>query len=356
MGDTIYRYPVALRWDQGSKELKKVKNKILKYFQARSESNGGECEIRDTNCSWGYILIHFKDKEAQQRVLQKKTHRVPLLVGVISVDASLPAPGDAQSTGRVFSSLVSSDDDEASGSSSDTGHQHENNHNLHNLKRKVSKRPGDDSTEDDSTEDDSTEDDSTEDDSTEDDSTEDDSTESKEWISVDRKKHNVTSSAPKSLTEHYEHGRHQYSGTPRNESRSNSVRLHLSKEGAGDMNGALSVLTFHSKSIEVVLAVQLLHVQGNKGKTLTSSSSAASMETGQPSNGEPLIWDRIYRMGGAGYTGQEMGDLPENGTMEPLDPRLVKVIYIIPITPHIIMLLYLERLADQLAVPFAGPF
>uniref|UniRef100_A0AAV3A0X1 Poly [ADP-ribose] polymerase n=1 Tax=Pyxicephalus adspersus TaxID=30357 RepID=A0AAV3A0X1_PYXAD len=72
-----YAYPVALHWNEDPEKLKKLKNKLLLYFQ-KSKSNGGDCEIRDMDCSRGYILIHFKDQEARDRVLQKETHELKL--------------------------------------------------------------------------------------------------------------------------------------------------------------------------------------------------------------------------------------------------------------------------------------
>ncbi|XP_018429826.1 PREDICTED: poly [ADP-ribose] polymerase 14-like [Nanorana parkeri] len=78
MGDSQYQHPVSLHWGEGPKKLKKLKNKLLLYFQKRSESNGGDCEIRDTDCSRGYVLIHFKEKEVQDRVLQKELHVLKL--------------------------------------------------------------------------------------------------------------------------------------------------------------------------------------------------------------------------------------------------------------------------------------
>ncbi|XP_073490601.1 protein mono-ADP-ribosyltransferase PARP14-like [Aquarana catesbeiana] len=78
MGDTEYPYPVALQWKEDPKVLKKLKNKLLVYFQKRSESNGGECEIRDTDCTQGHILIHFKEEKDRDGVLQKDAHELKL--------------------------------------------------------------------------------------------------------------------------------------------------------------------------------------------------------------------------------------------------------------------------------------
>ncbi|XP_073490626.1 protein mono-ADP-ribosyltransferase PARP14-like isoform X2 [Aquarana catesbeiana] len=102
MEDFQYPYPVSLRWGDGPERLKKLKNKLLLYFQKRSESNGGECEIRDTDCSRGYILIHFKEEEARDRVLQKGHHLLKLPNGeAIHLTISLPnteSPDEAGNT------------------------------------------------------------------------------------------------------------------------------------------------------------------------------------------------------------------------------------------------------------------
>ncbi|XP_073490642.1 protein mono-ADP-ribosyltransferase PARP14-like [Aquarana catesbeiana] len=102
MEDPQYPYPVSLQWGDDPERLKKLKKKLLLYFQNRSESNGGECEIRDTNCSQGYILIHFKEEEARDRVLQKGHHLLKLPNGEeVHLTVSLPnteSPDEAGNT------------------------------------------------------------------------------------------------------------------------------------------------------------------------------------------------------------------------------------------------------------------
>ncbi|XP_073490630.1 protein mono-ADP-ribosyltransferase PARP14-like [Aquarana catesbeiana] len=102
MEDFQYPHPVSLQWGDGPQRLKKLKNKLLLYFQKRSESNGGECEIQDTDCSRGYILIHFKEEEARDRVLQKGHHLLKLPNGEeVHLTVSLPnteSPDEAGNT------------------------------------------------------------------------------------------------------------------------------------------------------------------------------------------------------------------------------------------------------------------
>ncbi|OCT63241.1 protein mono-ADP-ribosyltransferase PARP14 [Xenopus laevis] len=82
MGDTeAFQFPVALEWDLGPEKLKELKNKLLLYFQSKSRSNGGECVIKDLDCTQGYILIHFRQETAMQQVLQKENHKLTLSGG-----------------------------------------------------------------------------------------------------------------------------------------------------------------------------------------------------------------------------------------------------------------------------------
>ncbi|KAM4626273.1 protein mono-ADP-ribosyltransferase PARP14-like isoform 2-T2 [Discoglossus pictus] len=79
MGDTSpFRFPVAVQWDLGPERLKKVKNKLLLHFQSKKKSDGGECELRDMDCSQGHILIYFTQESVRDQVLQKQTHELQL--------------------------------------------------------------------------------------------------------------------------------------------------------------------------------------------------------------------------------------------------------------------------------------
>ncbi|CAN2389076.1 positive regulation of interleukin-4-mediated signaling pathway [Pristimantis euphronides] len=93
MGDSLYQFPVALKWEEGPESLRRVKNKLLLHFQSKNKSNGGECEIRELDCSRGHVLIHFRDEGVRDQVLQKDSHELKLPGGkklkldVSSVDA-----------------------------------------------------------------------------------------------------------------------------------------------------------------------------------------------------------------------------------------------------------------------------
>ncbi|XP_075037347.1 LOW QUALITY PROTEIN: protein mono-ADP-ribosyltransferase PARP14-like [Mixophyes fleayi] len=68
-----------------------MKNKLLLYFQSRRKSNGGECEIRGTECSQGHVLIHFREQTVRDQVLQKQIHEVELIKGKkLKLEITLP--------------------------------------------------------------------------------------------------------------------------------------------------------------------------------------------------------------------------------------------------------------------------
>ncbi|XP_031749750.1 protein mono-ADP-ribosyltransferase PARP14 [Xenopus tropicalis] len=90
MGDP-YHFPVALQWDLGPEKLKELKNKLLVYFQSKSKSNGGECVIRDPDCTPGYVLIHFSQETVRKQILGKRTHELSLSNGKrLKLDVRLP--------------------------------------------------------------------------------------------------------------------------------------------------------------------------------------------------------------------------------------------------------------------------
>ncbi|XP_073490637.1 E3 ubiquitin-protein ligase DTX3L-like isoform X2 [Aquarana catesbeiana] len=219
MGDKTNQYPLLVQWDQGPEKLKELKKKLLKYFQSQKQSNGGECDIPDTDCSQGYITIYFKDKEAPQRVVQKNPHEVVLEKTTLSLWVSLPDAENSQRMGNsLFSSAVSSED-KASGYSGDTDHQQENNQNPDNRKRSNSsmtdtdsgngdaKRHGDDFTGQGESE-----------------------INRRDVVAVEGGEQNIDPSAPRSLTVNNEYMGPEDSVIPRNESRKNSLRRHMSTE------------------------------------------------------------------------------------------------------------------------------
>ncbi|KAE8581716.1 hypothetical protein XENTR_v10024915 [Xenopus tropicalis] len=95
MGEpTAFQFPVALKWDLGPEKLKELKNKLLVYFQSKSKSNGGECVIRDPDCTPEYVLIHFSQETVRDRVLQRQTHELSLPGGQkLQLNISLPEAG-----------------------------------------------------------------------------------------------------------------------------------------------------------------------------------------------------------------------------------------------------------------------
>ncbi|OCT60889.1 protein mono-ADP-ribosyltransferase PARP14 [Xenopus laevis] len=89
--DCSYQFPVALQWDLGPEKLKELKNKLLVYFQSKSKSNGGECAIKDPDCTQGFVLIHFSKETVRDAVLKKESHNVNLSGGKrLKLVVSLP--------------------------------------------------------------------------------------------------------------------------------------------------------------------------------------------------------------------------------------------------------------------------
>ncbi|XP_070804747.1 protein mono-ADP-ribosyltransferase PARP14-like [Pituophis catenifer annectens] len=81
-------FPVLLQGAWGSPDPPKiVRNKILRYFQSRKKSGGGECEIQKQG---GQILVCFAQEEVRQRVLSQKIHELDLAEkGTLKLEVSL---------------------------------------------------------------------------------------------------------------------------------------------------------------------------------------------------------------------------------------------------------------------------
>ncbi|XP_029943872.1 protein mono-ADP-ribosyltransferase PARP14-like [Salarias fasciatus] len=73
------------------KETKKVR----RYFQKRRESGGGECGVIKKVSGNSYV-IRFKDKEDQERVLQKKFHTISLPDGEVQLTVSRINPTETR--------------------------------------------------------------------------------------------------------------------------------------------------------------------------------------------------------------------------------------------------------------------
>nr|XP_020635228.1 poly [ADP-ribose] polymerase 14-like isoform X1 [Pogona vitticeps] len=82
-------FPLLVAGDWGNADPPRpLKNKLLRYFQSRKTSGGGECEMR-----WqgGLFWVDFAEKEARQRVLSKERHQLDLGEdGVLALVVSLP--------------------------------------------------------------------------------------------------------------------------------------------------------------------------------------------------------------------------------------------------------------------------
>ncbi|OCT96346.1 hypothetical protein XELAEV_18014022mg [Xenopus laevis] len=88
-------FPLVVQWDLGPEKLKDLKNKLLVYFSSKSRSNGGDCVIKDPNCSHGNVLIHFNQETVRDQVLLKPTHEIILACGkALKLNISLPERGN----------------------------------------------------------------------------------------------------------------------------------------------------------------------------------------------------------------------------------------------------------------------
>ncbi|XP_013925208.1 PREDICTED: poly [ADP-ribose] polymerase 14-like [Thamnophis sirtalis] len=85
---TMCPFPLLVQGAWGSPDLPKiVRNKILRYFQSRKKSGGGECEIQKQG---GQILVCFAQEEVRQRVLSQKIHELDLAgKGTLKLEVSL---------------------------------------------------------------------------------------------------------------------------------------------------------------------------------------------------------------------------------------------------------------------------
>ncbi|XP_063144814.1 protein mono-ADP-ribosyltransferase PARP14-like [Candoia aspera] len=87
-GTRLRPFPMLVQGDWGSPDPPKtLRNKILRYFQSRKKSGGGECEIQQQA---GQILVCFVQEEVRQRVLSQKMHELDLAGrGILKLEVSL---------------------------------------------------------------------------------------------------------------------------------------------------------------------------------------------------------------------------------------------------------------------------
>ncbi|CAL8240700.1 unnamed protein product [Merluccius merluccius] len=75
--------------DLEDNNVPKLKNKLLKYFQSKKRSNGGECQIQYEEGS-GTATLRFRTEEDRTRVVAKETHQLLLEEGLLKVTVRLP--------------------------------------------------------------------------------------------------------------------------------------------------------------------------------------------------------------------------------------------------------------------------
>ncbi|XP_062972713.1 protein mono-ADP-ribosyltransferase PARP14-like [Elgaria multicarinata webbii] len=76
-GET-YLFPVLVEGNWGGNFSKRLKNKLLCYFQSQKRSGGGECRIHVKPGEEERITVYFAKEEARQRVLGVNNHELDI--------------------------------------------------------------------------------------------------------------------------------------------------------------------------------------------------------------------------------------------------------------------------------------
>ncbi|XP_041663634.1 poly(ADP-ribose) polymerase family member 14-related sequence 1 isoform X2 [Cheilinus undulatus] len=84
-------YSHALVVELGENDARRIKNRLVKYFQSKKSSNGGECAV-DYKDGSRTAVVRFREKEDQQNVLAKKDHqfRDKDMANALTLTVSLP--------------------------------------------------------------------------------------------------------------------------------------------------------------------------------------------------------------------------------------------------------------------------
>uniref|UniRef100_A0A8D0HIZ8 PAR14-like first RRM domain-containing protein n=1 Tax=Sphenodon punctatus TaxID=8508 RepID=A0A8D0HIZ8_SPHPU len=73
-----YLFPVLVEGSWGAELSKKLRNKLLRYFQSQKSSGGGECQIREKAGCPQQVLVYFAEEEVRKRVFNQETHELNL--------------------------------------------------------------------------------------------------------------------------------------------------------------------------------------------------------------------------------------------------------------------------------------
>ncbi|XP_059895724.1 poly(ADP-ribose) polymerase family member 14-related sequence 1 isoform X1 [Gadus macrocephalus] len=96
MDDDAYSYALVVELEEN---VPRLKNKLVKYFQSKKRSGGGECKIQYEERSRTAVL-RFRREEDRARVVAQETHEIVLDEGRLNVTVHLPeeSPGRPQLT------------------------------------------------------------------------------------------------------------------------------------------------------------------------------------------------------------------------------------------------------------------
>ncbi|XP_045575841.1 protein mono-ADP-ribosyltransferase PARP14 isoform X1 [Salmo salar] len=76
---------------EGNPDIPKLKNKLVKYFQSKKSSNGGDCLVEYDISKGQGTVVRFRTAEARQMVLEKQEHKIKLDQGVLKLILRLPS-------------------------------------------------------------------------------------------------------------------------------------------------------------------------------------------------------------------------------------------------------------------------
>ncbi|XP_071002002.1 protein mono-ADP-ribosyltransferase PARP14-like isoform X2 [Oncorhynchus clarkii lewisi] len=76
---------------EGNPDIPKLKNKLVKYFQSKKSSNGGDCLVEYEISKGQGAVVWFRTAEVRQMVLEKQEHKIKLDQGVLKLNLRLPS-------------------------------------------------------------------------------------------------------------------------------------------------------------------------------------------------------------------------------------------------------------------------
>ncbi|CAL8266086.1 unnamed protein product [Lota lota] len=110
--DDAYSYALVVELEEN--KIPKLKNKLVKYFQSKKRSNGGECQIQYEDRSRTATLC-FRREEDRARVLAQESHEIALDEGRLTVTVHLPEQSPERPVSRSQLTTTSNNEQSISG-------------------------------------------------------------------------------------------------------------------------------------------------------------------------------------------------------------------------------------------------